>query len=409
MTKATPANLIENKIPFWLIIPAAGVGVRVGGDLPKQYCVIHGKTILEHTIESFLNIAQLKGIIVALHAEDQFFSTLSIAKHPLVKTVTGGKERADSVFNALHPLVDKNDDWVLVHDAARPCVQAQDVVAMLNSLGTSDIGGIMAVPVGDTIKSVNSENEIVRTEDRRALWQAQTPQMFRLPLLRTALLSAREKNALITDEASAIELLGYKPQVFAGKRSNIKITLPEDLVMAASLLKENSMNVQTGLSKIGHGFDVHRFAEESANAFIVLGGVKIIHKKKLIAHSDGDVLIHALCDALLGAAALGDIGKHFPDTDNAYKNIDSRQLLKKAAELLQEKHYVISNVDITVVAQAPKVLPHVESIRSNLASDLNIDMDHINVKATTTEGLGFEGREEGISCHAVALIHTNSL
>jgi len=398
-------SVVENKIPFWLIIPAAGIGTRVGSDLPKQYCVINGKTVLEHTIEVFINIAQLKGVVVALHAEDKFFSTLSIAKHPLVKTVVGGKERADSVLNALQSLADKNDDWVLVHDAARPCVQAQDVVAMLKTLGASDVGGIMAVAVGDTIKSVNPQNEIVKTEDRRSLWQAQTPQMFRLQLLRSALLSAREKNAVITDEASAMELLGYKPQVFPGKRSNLKITVPEDLAMAASLLKENSMNVQTGLSRIGHGFDVHRFAEQSADAFVVLGGVKIPHKKKLIAHSDGDVLIHALCDALLGAAALGDIGKHFPDTDNAYKNIDSRQLLKKVAELLQEKHYVISNIDVTVVAQAPKVLPHVESIRSNLASDLCIDVDRVNVKATTTEGLGFEGREEGISCHAVALIY----
>lgn len=164
------------------------------------------------------------------------------------------------------------------------------------------------------------------------------------------------------------------------------------------------MSVQVGLPRIGHGFDVHRFAEASADAFVTLGGVKIYHSKKLIAHSDGDVLIHALCDALLGAAALGDIGKHFPDTDPAYRNIDSRKLLRNVAALLKEKNCSVGNVDVTVVAQAPRLLPHVDVMRANLANDLGVVVDCVNVKATTTEKLGFEGREEGISCHAVVLI-----
>jgi 2-C-methyl-D-erythritol 2,4-cyclodiphosphate synthase len=156
--------------------------------------------------------------------------------------------------------------------------------------------------------------------------------------------------------------------------------------------------------RIGHGFDVHRFAPACDNARVILAGVAIPHSKNLIAHSDGDVLIHALCDALLGAAALGDIGKHFPDTDSVYKNINSRELLQKVVALLQQKNYRVGNVDVTVVAQAPKVLPHVNAMRTNLAHDLAIDIDAVNVKATTTEKLGFEGREEGVSCHAVALI-----
>ena len=156
--------------------------------------------------------------------------------------------------------------------------------------------------------------------------------------------------------------------------------------------------------RVGHGFDVHRFAPACDGAKVILAGVTIAHTKNLIAHSDGDVLIHALCDALLGAAALGDIGKHFPDTDSAYKNIDSRQLLKKVVALLHGKNYQIGNVDVTVVAQAPKVLPYVGAMRGNLAQDLSVDIDVVNIKATTTEKLGFEGREEGISCHAVALI-----
>lgn len=162
------------------------------------------------------------------------------------------------------------------------------------------------------------------------------------------------------------------------------------------------MNIS--IPRLGHGFDVHRFAEPAPGSFIMLGGVKIPHHKKLIAHSDGDVLIHALCDALLGAAALGDIGKHFPDTDNSYKNIDSRVLLRKVAGLLKEKQFAIGNVDVTVVAQSPKLLPHVPVMNANLAADLELPVDAVNVKATTTEKLGFEGREEGISCHAVAML-----
>ena len=157
--------------------------------------------------------------------------------------------------------------------------------------------------------------------------------------------------------------------------------------------------------RVGHGFDVHRFAPACDGANVILAGVAIPHIKNLIAHSDGDVLIHALCDALLGALALGDIGKHFPDTDAAYKNVDSRLLLKKVVALVHSKNYQVGNVDVTVVAQAPKVLPHVQAMRSNLAQDLAVDMDRVNIKATTTEKLGFEGREEGISCHAVALLY----
>jgi len=406
--KSTTAAIVENKIPFWLVIPAAGIGARAGGGLPKQYAIFHGKTVLEHTVDVFLGIPLLKGVVIALHVDDTIFPTLPLAKNILIKTVTGGNTRADSVMNALQSLThkSKDDDWVLVHDAARPCIQATDVVAMLKEVGSSSTGGIMAIPAGDTIKSVNSSGNIIKTEDRRALWQAQTPQMFRLPLLYKALLSAHQQNALVTDEASAIELLGHTPKVFQGKRSNIKITLPEDLMMAESLLKESIMNIRVGLPRIGHGFDVHRFAAESKGAEIILGGVHIAHSKKLIAHSDGDVLVHALCDALLGAAALGDIGAHFPDNDNTYKNVDSRQLLKNVIALLQEKNYQVINVDITVVAQAPKVLPHVAAMRANLAQDLVINIDKVNIKATTTEKLGFEGREEGISCHAVALIQS---
>jgi len=233
------SSVIENKIPFWLVIPAAGIGARVGGDLPKQYCVINGKTVLQHSVDAFLGIPQLQGVVVALHRDDVHFAQLPLAKNAMVEKIAGGKERADSVLNALDFLAGKADEsaWVLVHDAARPCIQAVDIVAMINNLAASTVGGIMAVPVGDTIKSVNNKAEIVKTEDRRPLWQAQTPQMFRLGMLRHALQTAGKKNVMVTDEASAMELMGSMPRVFPGKRSNIKITVPEDLLIAESLLR----------------------------------------------------------------------------------------------------------------------------------------------------------------------------
>jgi len=394
-------SILENPVPFWLVIPAAGSGQRIGGDVPKQYQSLAGVPLLQRTLDVFLPIPGLQGVIVALHPQDQHFSSLPAARNPLLKTVVGGAERADSVLNALVFLskTARSEDWILVHDAARPLVQAADVMAMLQALSGTE-GGIMAVPVSDTIKQV-SERTITATRDRSSLWQAQTPQMFRLGALLFALQQAQQQDRVVTDEASALEAVGVMPQVFAGKRSNLKITVPEDWQLAEALLRKTSMTTSL---RIGHGYDVHRFAEPAPDSFVTLGGVKIPHSKKLIAHSDGDVLIHALCDALLGAAALGDIGKHFPDTDNSYKNIDSRVLLRNVAALLQAKQFAIGNVDVTVVAQAPKVLPHVATMRANLASDLGVDIESVNVKATTTEKLGFEGREEGISCHAVAMI-----
>ena len=400
------AAILNNTIPFWLVIPAAGTSKRMGSEVPKQYQLLAGVPMLQRTLDIFLPIANLRGVLVAIHCDDQHFAKLPAANHALVKTVVGGAERSDSVRLALEALATHADqnDWVLVHDAARPLVQAEDVVAMLQALAIT-AGGIMAIPVSDTVKQV-SANTITATRDRSQLWQAQTPQMFRLGALLAALQTAQKNNLPITDEASALEAIGVQPQVFAGKRSNIKITVPEDWQLAEALLRSRVMNKQPriGLPRIGHGFDVHRFAEPTAQAFVTLGGVQIPHSKKLVAHSDGDVLVHALCDALLGAAALGDIGKHFPDTDSRYKNIDSRVLLRQVAALLKEKQFVVGNVDVTVVAQAPKLLPHVSAMRANLASDLGIEVDAVNVKATTTEKLGYEGREEGISAHAVAML-----
>ena len=243
--------------PFWLIVPAAGLGKRLGGEKPKQYQELYGKTVIECAIEPFLSLPTLKGIVVALNPEDKYWKTLPLASHPLIKAIEGGAERSASVLNALQTFATKkdtqveNDDWVLVHDAARPCIFQEDVIEMMSTLGDSTVGGIMAIPVSDTIKRVSAIWEeqgagdvtIESTKDRRFLWQAQTPQMFRFAMLLSAMENAIEEKQAITDESSAIEFLGYKPAVFQGKRSNMKITLPEDLGMAQQILSHKGQEL----------------------------------------------------------------------------------------------------------------------------------------------------------------------
>jgi len=366
-------------VSFWLVVPAAGSGKRFGErEGLKQYRPLLGIPVLQRTLDIFLSIDGLKGACVALHPDD------------------------DPVGNALEQLSGQvsEDEWIMVHDAARPCVDRADVENFLRAMSASEHGGVMAVPVSDTLKSADESKNIVATVSRYHLWQAQTPQLFRFGVLKKALREARQAALSITDEASAVERLGFRPQLYPGKHSNLKITRPDDWLLAEAVLRRSSVST----SRIGYGYDVHRFGDANTNGSVVLGGVRIPHTRSLLAHSDGDVLVHALCDALLGAAGLGDIGKHFPDTDRQYEKIDSRVLLRHVTGLLVAEGYSVANVDVTVVAQAPKVLPHVEQMRRHLAADLAVDTDRINIKATTTERLGFEGREEGMSCHAVAMI-----
>lgn len=223
--------------------------------------------------------------------------------------------------------------------------------------------------------------------------------IFPRELLHDCLTRALKEGATITDEASALEYCGFHPTLVEGRADNIKVTRPEDLQLAEFYLTRTTP--QEGIMRIGHGFDVHAFGGVGP---IIIGGVRIPYEKGLLAHSDGDVALHALTDALLGAAALGDIGKLFPDTDPAFKGADSRELLREAWRRIQAKGYTLGNVDVTIIAQAPKMLPHIPQMRVFIAEDLGCHMDDVNVKATTTEKLGFTGRGEGIACEAVALL-----
>lgn len=229
---------------FWVVVPAAGIGSRIGGDRPKQYLPLHGRAVIEHSLERLLSLAP-QGLVVALHPDDQFWYNLAVRHHPRIRVVQGGSERAHSVRNALAALATEaaDHDWVLVHDVARPCVRVADIERLLATVATSAVGGILATPVSDTLKEVSGE-EIQATRDRSSLWAALTPQMFRFALLRDALDNALAEGVVPTDEAMAVERAGHKPMVVAGSRDNIKITLREDIAIAEAILRWQEADTQ---------------------------------------------------------------------------------------------------------------------------------------------------------------------
>ena len=370
------------------------MGARSG--LPKQYLPLAGRTVIEHALAPFLADPACRGVIVALAPGDVRFATLAVARDPRVATVSGGLERRDSVAAGLAALAARVDDdpWVLVHDAARPCLPPADLTALLGSLPDSPAGALLAIPVVDTLKRAADDGAVAATVPRAGLWRAQTPQAFRLARLAAAL--ASQPSA--TDEASAVEALGDRPRLVAGSPDNIKITAPADLAPAARQL--GGSTTMTG-QRIGLGTDVHAFGPGD---HVWLGGVRIAHDRGLVAHSDGDVLLHALCDALLGAAGLGDIGQHFPDSDPRWRGVASVNFLRQVLALLRDRGLVPINVDLTLMGEAPRLAPHREAIRAQLAAELGLAADRVNVKATTTEQLGFTGRREGLAAQAIALV-----
>ena len=304
--------------------------------------------------------------------------------------VGGGATRADSVCNGLRAA---KGQLVAIHDAARPFVSEQvitDALAEAEAMGAA----APAVAVKDTIKIAN-DGAVVQTPDRAALFAVQTPQCFCRNLYWKALEAVQgEKVHLVTDDCSLFELAGLPVHLTQGDYANLKITTKEDLPAAAQNKGENTM-------RIGHGYDVHRLVEDRK---LILGGVEVPFEKGLLGHSDADVLAHAVMDAVLGAAALGDIGKHFPDTDPAYAGADSLQLAQHVARIMREKGWKIVNIDSTLLCQKPKLAPYIPAMRENLAAAFGMPVDAVSVKATTEEHLGFTGEGLGIAAHAVALI-----
>ena len=364
------------------LIAAAGKGRRMGSSKPKQFLTLGDKTILEKSTEAFENNASVDDIYIISSPEyTEEIENLPYTK--IKKVVEGGLTRQESVFRGLKEIqADINTAVVLIHDAARPYVSK----SLLNKIIESSYekkAVIPVIPVTDTIK-ITEDREIISTPDRDNLFSAQTPQGFDLELVVKAHKQAEEDKFNGTDDAQLVERMGVKVSIVRGEEQNIKITTPDDLPDRKRL--------------VGLGFDVHAFSD---NRDLILGGVMIPYKRGLLGHSDADVLTHAFMDAILGALNLGDIGTNFPDTDQKYKDIKSTLLLEKVGELMTKKGYTLENADLIIIAEKPKMKDHSANMKKHLAKALNVGSDTISIKATTTEGLGFTGREEGIAAQAI--------
>jgi 2-C-methyl-D-erythritol 4-phosphate cytidylyltransferase/2-C-methyl-D-erythritol 2,4-cyclodiphosphate synthase len=383
------------------IVAAAGRGRRFGAPDNKVFAPLHGRTVLHWSIDALVRSGVVDALVLVTGAEDltRVHEAAAAFSAP-IQVVAGGAERYDSVWNALQA-VPAGTEWVAIHDGARPLVRPElvrDCVAAARESGAA----LPAYPVSDTLKRSGDGRETVETVERGGLFAVQTPQVFALELLRHAYREARTSGVPGTDDASFIERLGHPVTLVPGDRTNLKVTLPEDLRLAEGWMREESLAPVLD-RRTGFGYDVHRLV---AGRPLVLGGVALSHPDGvgLEGHSDADVLLHAISDALLGAAALGDIGLHFPNTDERYRGISSLVLLQTVREKLAAAGWRVGNVDAMVVAERPRLRPHVDTMRGHIAGVLGIAVERVNIKATTNERLGFEGREEGIAAHAVATV-----
>jgi 2-C-methyl-D-erythritol 4-phosphate cytidylyltransferase / 2-C-methyl-D-erythritol 2,4-cyclodiphosphate synthase len=390
---------------LFALVPCAGFGVRACTVGPKQYAQLADQALVAHTLSALQRVQRLHAVLVMLAPDDQVFEREVphfTGPHAWVSR-RGGATRAATVTHGLKVLREHgadDGDWVLVHDAARALVRPEWIDRLIDACEADAVGGLLALPLADTLKSEEG-GRAATTVDRRGKWAAQTPQMFRLGALLGALLKAGDA---VTDDASAIELSGLKPKLVMGDATNIKITWPEDFARAQSLLRgaaTGDASLDATTLRLGEGWDVHALV---AGRPLVLGGVTIPHSHGLLAHSDGDALLHAIIDALFGAAAMGDIGSHFPDTDAAFEGADSIALLREAAQRVRAAGYTVVNVDSTIVAQTPRLAPHIDAMRGRIAAALDIGPHNVNVKAKTAEKMGPVGEGRAIEARAVCLL-----
>ena len=381
------------------IIPAGGSGKRLGSEIAKQYLSLQSLPVLVHTLLVFQKSDLINEIVLVVPADDlAFVRDRIVHQYELRKVstvVAGGRERQDSVRNGFSAIT-KACDVVIIHDGVRPFV-TQDMIARVAKAAVEDGAAAIGVRAKDTIKEATAENVVTATLPRSNLWQTQTPQAFQYDLLRRAFTQAGDDGYYGTDDASLVERTGTKVRMVAGSYENIKITTPEDLIVAEALMKERMKGKIAYRS--GLGYDSHRFAPGRK---LILGGVEIPCDRGLTGHSDADALLHAVCDALLGMAGGGDIGRHFPDTDPAYKNISSLVLLERVKHIIESKGLSINNIDATVMLEKPKLAPYAEAMVASIAKTLDIPETAVSVKAKTNEGMGFVGREEGIAVLAIA-------
>lgn len=387
-------------LPVAALLVAAGRGLRAGGAAPKQYRVLGGRSILAHALAPFLATPAITRIAVVIGEGDAARYADAIAgldRARLIAPTLGGLTRQDSVRRGLLALAaDGFDGIVLVHDAARPFVSAAQIVAAIGALGTSELAAVPALPVTDTIKRTDSGGRVAETPARDRLVSVQTPQVFRFrSLLAAHEAAAKGGLAGFTDDAALMEWAGHPVLTFRGDPANVKLTHPEDFTRAEA-------SAGTSLvTRVATGYDVHAFGEGD---HIWLGGIKIAHDRGVVAHSDGDVALHALTDALLGALCDGDIGTHFPPSDPQWRGAASARFLAFAAERVARRGGRIDHLDLTIVCEAPKIGPHREAIRAEIATIAGVRLDQVAIKATTSERMGFTGRREGLAALATATI-----
>jgi 2-C-methyl-D-erythritol 4-phosphate cytidylyltransferase / 2-C-methyl-D-erythritol 2,4-cyclodiphosphate synthase len=379
------------------IIAAGGRGARLGGAQPKQFLSLGGRPILQRSVEAFMASDRIADVIVALPRElaTSVPDYLRGGRKP-VEIVEGGERRQDSVAQAF-ARVPAHADVVVIHDAARPLVTA-DLIGRTVDAAVRFGAAIAALPATDTVKRSNAERFIVDTIPRTEIFLAQTPQAFRIDVLRDALAQAGG-GADATDEAMLAERAGHRVHLVDGDPRNLKITTADDLATAERLIGGGTAGVPS--LRIGNGYDLHRLV---GGRRLILGGVTIPFDKGLEGHSDADVVCHAVTDAILGATALGDIGRCFPDTDAAWKDADSLALLARVAAIVADAGFVVGNIDVVVIAQRPRLVPYIDAMRANLARALNLGIDNVSIKGKTNEGVDSIGAGDSIAVHAVALV-----
>jgi 2-C-methyl-D-erythritol 4-phosphate cytidylyltransferase / 2-C-methyl-D-erythritol 2,4-cyclodiphosphate synthase len=390
-------------MPVVALIVAAGRGSRAGGGVPKQYRLLAGRPVLARTLEAFLTHPSVDRVCVVIHPDDnEPYDTAVASLAPLlakrlIPPAEGGETRQDSVRFGLERLGEPDGAIVLVHDAARPFV---DAALIDRAIGAGESGAaVPGVPVTDTIKLIAPDGDVAGTPDRSSLRAIQTPQAFRYgPLLAAHRRAAEAGLHGFTDDGALAEWAGLTVQVFDGAPHNIKLTHPADFAEAERRLKDEAM---TYVTRLGTGFDVHAFTQGD---HVWLGGVRVPHDRGVLAHSDGDVILHALTDAVLGALADGDIGTHFPPSDTQWRGASSDRFLAHAVGLVRQRGGIVDHLDATLLCERPRLGPHREAMRQRIAEIAGLRLDQVSLKATTTEKLGFIGRREGIAAQAAATI-----
>jgi len=387
------------------IIPAGGAGRRMGGATPKQYLPLGGIPVVARTLQVFQNSPLIDEIfLVAPEGDIPEVREAVVSKYGLSKVsavVAGGTQRQDSVRNALAHLREEHG-IVLVHDAVRPFV-TEELIRRVIAAAEADSAATAGVPVKDSVKEVYPDGRVIKTVSREGLWLTHTPQAFRKAIILAAHERARKDGSHATDDASLVERMGGTVRMVPGNCDNIKVTTPEDLALGEAIIRRlfAGSGRQEGMMRIGFGYDSHRLV---AGRRLVLGGKTIPSERGLQGHSDADVLLHAVCDAILGAIGAGDIGRQFPDTDPAYKDISSLTLLERVGTIAAAKGWRICNVDSTIVLERPKLAPYLGGMADNIAGVLRIPSEGVSVKAKTNEGIGQVGAGEGAAAFAVVAV-----